>query len=53
MEVEETSVVNALRICPIEKAKLTILRYLPSTAYGSVSTKGTVILGGAWLLFVL
>jgi len=30
MEVKETSVVNALRSCPIEKAKLTILGYLPS-----------------------
>lgn len=45
MEVVETSVVNALRICPTEKAKLTVLSYLPSASCSSLSAKGMVIFG--------
>lgn len=45
MEVVETSVVNALRVCPTEKAKLTVLRYLPSASCSSLSAKGMVIFG--------
>lgn len=45
MEVVETSVVNALRICLTEKTKLTILRYLPSAPCTSLSTRGMAIFG--------
>lgn len=41
----ETSVVNALRVCPTEKAKLTVLGYLPSASCSSLSAKGMVIFG--------